>query len=204
MSTAAVGAASRPKVRLVRLSLDSIRPSRQNDLIYRPIRADDPDIRELARSIKRDGLLEPIIVARDGYIISGHRRHAACRLAGLREVDCRVEDITRDDPEFAKLLVEHNRQRVKGFDEVVREQVITCNPENAYRSLVEHRKAKSAVSGEFLSIEGVKTRRAISRAKWPMLLSVRRIIEEQCEYWPLSDRSIHYDLLNDPPLRHAS
>jgi hypothetical protein len=195
--------AVRPGVGLVRLSLDSIRPSPENNLIYRPVRADDPGIQDLARSIRRHGLREPIVVTRDGYILSGHRRHAACRLAGLREVDCRVEDITRDHPEFETMLVEHNRQRVKGLDEVVREQVITSNRENAYRSLIEHRKAKSAVSGEFLSIEGTKTRKAISRAKWPMFLSVARIIEDKREYWPLSDREIHYDLLSDPPLRHC-
>jgi hypothetical protein len=115
-----------------------------------------------------------------------------------------VVDITRDDPEFETMLVEHNRQRVKGLDEVVREQVITCNPENAYRSLVEYRRAKSAVSGEFLSIEGTKTRKAISSAKRPMLDAVIEIIDGKSDYWPLSDREIHYDLLSDPPLRHSS
>jgi hypothetical protein len=144
------------------------------------------------------------VVTRDGFILSGHRRHAACRLAGLREVLCRVEDITRDDPEFEAILVEHNRQRVKGLDEVVREQVITGDPEDAYRSLVEYRKAKSAVSGEFLSIEGTKTRKEITGAKMPMLRAVIRIIEENRGYWPQSDRRVHYGLLNDPPLRHAS
>src|SRR5262249_7436309 len=59
-------------------------------------------------------------------------------------------------------------------------------------------------SGEFLSIEGVKVRKTISKAKDPMLQAVLWIINGQSEYWPLSDRSIHYDLLSDPPLRHAS
>jgi hypothetical protein len=127
----------------------------------------------------------------------------ACRLAGLKEVDCRVEDIDRQDPGFPRLLVECNRQRVKSFDEVVREQVVACEPGEARRALVEHRRACAGVTGEFIAIEGMKRRKAISRAKWPMLLSVRRIVEGQREFWPLSDRSIHYDLLNEPPLRHA-
>src|SRR5262249_38133657 len=46
-------------------------------------------------------------------------------------------------------------------------------------------------------------RKRISLAKRPMLLAVIRIVEAHRNYWPLSDRSIHYDLLNDPPLRHA-
>jgi hypothetical protein len=37
-----------------------------------------------------------------------------------------------------------------------------------------------------------------------MLNAVIEILEEQRDYWPLSDRTIHYYLLNDPPLRHAS
>jgi hypothetical protein len=194
----------RPGVRLVRLSLDSIRPAPENNLIYRPVRSDDPGIQDLARSIEEHGLREPIVVTADRFILSGHRRHAACRLAGVREVDCRVEPITRFDPEFETLLVEYNRQRVKSFDEVVREQVITCNPDDAYRALVEHRKARAEVIGEFIQIGGEKKRKMISRAKRPMLEAVARIVFEQREYWPLSDRSIHYDLLNDPPLRHAS
>jgi hypothetical protein len=172
--------------------------------VYRPVLTTDPEIQALARSIARHGLREPIVVTRDGYILSGHRRHAACRLAGMREVDCRVEDITRDDPEFETMLVEYNRQRVKGFDEVVREQVITRDPEGDYRSMVQHRRAKAEVSGEFIRIEGKKRRKKISRAKRPMLEAAARVVQAQRAYWPLSDRLIHYDLLNDPPLRHSS
>jgi hypothetical protein len=34
--------------------------------------------------------------------------------------------------------------------------------------------------------------------------AVQRILAERCDFSPLSDRSIHYALLNDPPLRHAA
>jgi hypothetical protein len=203
MSTAAARTSARPKVGLVRLPLDSIRPAPENDRIYRPVSPGDPEIRALARSIREHGLREPIVVTEDGYILSGHRRHAACRLAGLRQVDCRVEPITRFHPDFETLLVEYNRQRVKGFDEVLREQVIAHNPEDAYRALVEHRRAKAGVSGDFIQIGGEKRRKRISNAKRPMLEAIARIVYEQRQYWPLSDRSIHYDLLNAPPLRHA-
>jgi hypothetical protein len=36
-----------------------------------------------------------------------------------------------------------------------------------------------------------------------MLKRIVDLIHAEREYWPLSDRSIHYLLLNDPPLRHA-
>jgi hypothetical protein len=192
------------KLRHVWLSPEEIRPAPENELVYRPVTLDDPEIHALAESIIEHGLKEPIVITKDLYILSGHRRQAASRLAGLRKIPCRVEDITRSDPEFETLLCEYNRQRVKSFDEVVREQVVLINPEDAYKSLIEHRKAESTINGSFLKIEGEKTRRTISRAKLPMLETAQRIVEELKAYWPLSDRKIHYEFLNDPPLRHAS
>ncbi len=62
-------------------SIDSIIPAPENDEIYRAIAWDDPEILALARSIKERGVEEPILVSRDGYIISGHRR----RIAGCRD-----------------------------------------------------------------------------------------------------------------------
>jgi hypothetical protein len=45
----------------------------------------------------------------------------------------------------------------------------------------------------------------INAAKRPFLNAILRILEEQREYWPLSDRQIHYRLLGpDAPLTHAS
>jgi hypothetical protein len=184
--------------------MNTIRPAPQNSLIYKPISYTDVDIEMLARSIKEQGrLLEPIVVTQDGYILSGHRRYAACQRLGMSEISCRVAEITLDDPKFEVLLREFNRQRVKSFDEVVRECVIDANSGDAYEALISQRKAKARVSGDLLTIEGIKTRKTISLGKMPMLRAAIAIIRAQREYWPLSDRSIHYDLLNDPPLRHA-
>jgi hypothetical protein len=165
---------------------------------------DDPDIKALARSIKAIGLKEPIVVTTDGFILSGHRRHVACRLAGLREVPCRVEAISRLDPNFERMLCEYNRQRVKTFAEVVREQVVTVNPAAAYTALIEHRKAASAVSGEFLDLGEKKRRKRISRLKWPLLEAIVKVVYDLRDWWPISDRTVHYHLLNNPPLRNAS
>jgi hypothetical protein len=189
---------------LVSVPVDVIKPSPENTLIYRPVSTDDPEIQALADSIGEHGLREPLVVTRDGYIISGHRRFTACQLLGMEQIPCRVQDIDRSDPRFETMLREFNRQRVKSFAEVAREAVIDIDPDRAYRALIEHRTAQSRVDGEFIAIKGEKTRNAISAAKEPMLVAVRRIVESLSGYWPLSDRSIHYELLNDPPLRHAS
>jgi ParB-like nuclease domain len=59
---------------LVLVSIDSIIPAPENDEIYRAIAWNDPEILALARSIKERGVQEPILISRDGYILSGHRR----------------------------------------------------------------------------------------------------------------------------------
>ncbi len=46
-------------------------------------------LRELADSIKEHGIIEPLVVAKDGenyIIVSGMRRLAAAKLAGISEV----------------------------------------------------------------------------------------------------------------------
>jgi ParB/RepB/Spo0J family partition protein len=145
---------TRGEVRQVWLSVDQIRPSSENEEIYKPVSPRDPQIQELAQSIKEHGLKEPLVVTVEGYILSGHRRYVACQLAGIKDIPCRVEDISRNDPKFETMLREFNRQRVKSFDEVVREQVISMNPATAYQSLIKHRQETCAVNGDFLTIEG--------------------------------------------------
>ena len=75
--------------------LRDIHPSPENDQLYRPINPRDPDIVALAKSIKERGVLEPLVVTLDGFILSGHRRDAAAKLARLKVVPCRVEPINR-------------------------------------------------------------------------------------------------------------
>jgi hypothetical protein len=193
-----------PKDNHVRLLVAAIRPAPENELIYRPVNKEAPEIQELARSIQEFGVMEPIVVTRDGYILSGHQRHAACRLLGLEYIPGRIEPITRDSPEFIPRLREFNRQRVKSFDEVVRERVVEVRPGEAYQSLIDHRRAASAVSGDFIAIGETKRRKKIGRLKLPMLDAAIRFVEAQRAYWPISDREVHYGLLNDPPMRNIN
>jgi hypothetical protein len=97
-----------------------IKPSPENDKLYRPIDRSNPEIIALAESIRTYGVKEPIIITRDQFVLSGHRRHMAATLAGLEEIPCAVEPIYHSDPEFLGLLREYNRQRVKGNDEKLR------------------------------------------------------------------------------------
>ncbi len=74
------------QVGFLELPIGDIRPSPENNQLYRPVTKDAPELRALAKSIQRDGVQEPLVVTEDGWIISGHRRHAAAKLAGLTVV----------------------------------------------------------------------------------------------------------------------
>lgn len=89
------------------IPLESIAPNPQQ-----PRTQFDPQgINELAASIKRHGVLQPIVVSRrgDGYeLVAGHRRVLASRVAGKTTIAAVVRDDVRDRLELA--LVE-NLQR---------------------------------------------------------------------------------------------
>lgn len=186
------------------LSITKIKPSPENDKLYKPVSMNDPQTIALADSIREFGVKEPIVITLDGFVLSGHRRYAAAKLAGLKQVPVRYENIRRSDPQFVRLLREYNRQREKTLDERLREEIVSVNVDEAYASLVEYRQRASEVSAETITLGKCKDRAAITDAKQPMLDAILLILEERREFWPMSDRTIHYALLNIKPLRHAS
>ncbi len=192
--------------RLLFLSTDFLLPSPENLELYRPVDPTDPDIVKMAGSMRDNGVLQHLIVTDDGYIVSGHRRHCAAKVAGLKKVPCLVLSIRReDDPEgFVRLLAQHNIQREKTLDEKLREEVVSINIGEAASALYEYRREKAAVDARPMTIIGEKRRKKISPAKAMFLAAVLAIVDAMRDYWPLSDRRIHYALLNDPPLIHSS
>jgi len=76
-------------------------------------RFDEDALRELAESISRYGLLQPITVRplADGFyqIVAGERRWRAARLAGLRELPARI--VTADERRTAEMALVENLQR---------------------------------------------------------------------------------------------
>jgi len=73
----------------------------------------DEKMKELVESIKERGVLVPCIVRksdREGYVlISGHRRTAACKIAGLETIKVMVKEVT--DDEATIIMVDSNIQR---------------------------------------------------------------------------------------------
>ncbi len=77
-------------------------------------RFDDDGIEELARSIKESGILQPILVTRDGErfrILAGERRARAARLAGLSRVPVLVREGLEDRDHLLLALVENLQRR---------------------------------------------------------------------------------------------
>jgi hypothetical protein len=107
-----------------------IHPAPENDMVYGAISWDDPDIVELARSIKAHGILHPLTISKDHYIISGHRRRIAAIKAGLTELPVKVYPVShRDQPEeFMRLLVEANSQH-QGYIRIDPRVVSQAGPE---------------------------------------------------------------------------
>jgi len=199
------------------LPIEQVRPSPENEELYRPVDPYDPQIADLAESIRLNGFNSAIVISQDYYILSGHRRVAAAKLVGLKELPCIVEEVHRwgyaadgvwgPTADYIRKLEMYNRQRDKTLDEMMRESVVKADPKDAHRALSEHREKRSSEFYSYVDtveLRESKKRAEISNAKMPFVRAIIGVVNEMREYWPLSDRQIHYALLNDPPLRHAS
>jgi ParB family transcriptional regulator, chromosome partitioning protein len=100
-------ASAAPEPAASEIPLERVSPNRQQ-----PRTSFDPEgLSELAASIRRHGVLQPIVVSRtvDGYeLVAGHRRVLAARLAGKTSIPAVVRDDVSDRLELA--LIE-NLQR---------------------------------------------------------------------------------------------
>jgi len=81
---------------------------------------DEDALAELADSIKKVGLLQPIIVRAmgEGYqVIAGERRWRACRIAGLERVPVRVLDINETESLEIALIENLQREDLNAIEE---------------------------------------------------------------------------------------
>ena len=91
---------------------------------------EEKEIKELAESIKNQGLIQPIVVRETSSsmyeIIAGERRWRACQLAGLHSVNCVVMSV--DDKNVYELALIENIQR---------ENLNVVEEAKAYKNLIE-------------------------------------------------------------------
>jgi ParB/RepB/Spo0J family partition protein len=74
---------------------------------------------ELKSSVKKWGILEPLLVNRRNQILSGHRRWTAAKELGYHKIPAFLFEGTSLEPEA--ILIEANRQRVKTKGQQTRE-----------------------------------------------------------------------------------
>ncbi|MBU1669031.1 ParB/RepB/Spo0J family partition protein [bacterium] len=93
-------------------------------------------LRELSESIKRHGLLQPIVVIKkdDGFLlVAGERRLRAHKLAGLDRIKAVIADVNIDDAKLRELALIENIQRedlnamelAHSYDELIKVYEIT-------------------------------------------------------------------------------
>ncbi len=94
---------------VVEIKLEELHPFKNHPFKVR----DDEEMAKTVESIREFGVLQPAICRPDGSggyeILSGHRRHHACGLAGLETLPCIIRDL--DDDAATILMVDSNLQR---------------------------------------------------------------------------------------------
>jgi hypothetical protein len=198
---------SKPKkTDLSHFPVERIKTARENDYIYSRFGIANADDASLAVSIRDVGVQEPLLISSDDVLLSGHRRLAASKYLGLATVPVRVSEVmfeSLDKQARLELLRLHNQQREKSPGERIKERLVDIQPEVAYSKLLVQRVKAWQMPGaskENVELGGVKKRARITTLQF--LQAVQRVIEENKPYWPLTDRRVHYLLLNNPPLRH--
>lgn len=178
----------------------------ENDLIYDPFGVANEDDLDLVNSIADKGIQEPLVISKDNYLLSGHRRSAAAKhlrlvVVPVRKLDINFEALNKE--ERLKLLRTFNQQRNKSPGERIREKILEIDPKIAHSKLLERRRAIENIgeSGESNIVMGAKKPRA-AITTLQFLQRVQEIINANRIYWPLTDRRVHYLLLNNPPLKH--
>ncbi len=101
------GASQAPRVGLIPVSRIEPNPDQPREHI------DDAALQDLARSITRDGVIQPIVVRKHGekfQLIAGERRWRAARLAGLEVLPALVHTL-REPTDGLRLALVENIQR---------------------------------------------------------------------------------------------
>ncbi|MEG0366903.1 MAG: nucleoid occlusion protein [Coprobacillus sp.] len=79
-------------------------------------------IQELAVSIQQNGLLQPIVVRPYNgkyQIVVGERRYRACRLAGLEEVPCIIQEFNEEQTATVAIVENIQRENLSPIEEAL-------------------------------------------------------------------------------------
>ena len=71
---------------------------------------------EFIASIKKHGILQPLLLGREGVLLAGHRRLAAAKLAGLTQVPVHTIDADENDHQIIQLAENLDREGLTPMD----------------------------------------------------------------------------------------
>lgn len=112
----------------------------------------DPELRQLADSIRQNGILQPLTVRQRGEryeLIAGERRLRAAKLAGLRAVPCIIMEINERNSAILALVENIQRQDLGFFDEAAAiEKLITYYGMTQEDAALKLGKAQSTVANK--------------------------------------------------------
>ncbi len=175
-----------------------------NDAVYGKVTR-DASVDQLVESIRRRGVITPLLVNRKGVVISGNRRCVAACRAGLHEVPCYVWDVPESSDDFARLLVEANENRVKsGSVQTAEIGIKGANGDPvmwlAARRLEAERRERCGGVAEALEVKG-RTRKPITRARKLADAAIEAVNAELALGITPTVRQIHYRLLDAAPVK---
>ena len=98
------------------VSIDDIKPnSSQPRKTF-----DEEKLEELAASIERHGVIQPLVLRRlgKGYeIVAGERRWRAARIAGLKEIPCIVKELSHEENMLLAIIENMQREDLNPIEE---------------------------------------------------------------------------------------
>jgi ParB family chromosome partitioning protein len=125
-------------------------------------------LEELALSIRNNGIIQPLVVRRNGdrfQIVAGERRWRAAQKAGLHRVPCIVKDVSQDDVWELSLIENIQREELNPIEEA-----------NAYKNLLESRELTQEEVAHRVGKERSSITNALRLLKLPP--EVQKLVEE--------------------------
>jgi ParB family transcriptional regulator, chromosome partitioning protein len=150
---------------LMELDIDRIDPAEgQPRSVFK-----ESALEELAQSIRHNGIIQPLVVRRNGerfQIVAGERRWRAAQRAGLHTVPCIVKEVS-----------EENTLELSLIENIQREELNPIEEANAYKKLLE----RGDLTQEDVSQRVGKTRSSITNALRLLKLPVelQKLVEDE-------------------------
>ena len=145
----ALAPSAKVKNGVIMLPVDAIKPfSKHPFKLYQGERLDD-----MVESIREHGILSPVIVRKkaEGYeMLSGHNRHNAAKLAGLKEIPAIVKEKLSDDEAWVYVVETNVMQRA--FSDLLISERITVLSER-YNKICGTKK-REEILAELKALEG--------------------------------------------------